>query len=54
MSGKVQSSLTEDDTNDGKDIEKIMKDLDPCAQKLILERLQGMRQMQEILTAKTA
>lgn len=46
--------LTDQDIAESVDILEIMKALDPFAQQLILERVKGMKQMQDIMDKKTA
>lgn len=45
----IYSHLTEDDLNEAEDIIELMKDFDPIAQKMITERVKGMKDMQDIL-----
>lgn len=54
MSNNVYNHMTDDDLRNAEDIREIMIDLDPIAQRMILERVKGMKDMQDILTQKTA
>jgi hypothetical protein len=51
---KKFTHLTEKDITDAEEIRDAVKGLDPFAQRLILERIKGMQDMQTILNRKTA
>lgn len=46
--------LTKMELEEGEDILELMKNLDPIAQKMIAERVKGMKDMQDIMTKKSA
>jgi DNA-binding HxlR family transcriptional regulator len=48
------SHLTNAELEEAEDIHELMKNLDPIAQKMIAERVKGMKDMQDIMTKKSA
>lgn len=51
---KRYTHLTMQDIVDAREIEEATQGLDNYAKRLILERIKGMKEMQEIMSVKTA